>query len=240
MAGGLRFNAAGRVFTKRGQNFVSDAGVCEDCNCDNPPGSGKNTTFCGGCAGGIAAGSVLLSFVGITYASCSDFTPPGTGGNGLVTSVAKTGSGSLGSYCTLGGCGADLFGTFDTSLLNLKSHLYPGAGCTGTPYTNTYSDLYWRYGRQYDSSGPYGWTVVSANGGVNGSVIWFYGFTETDGDCLTAATVNNLITAGTKYKPTGPASGTPFFVPEIGWSSLTVGGASGGSCIITPQLKLCA
>src|SRR5580765_6971871 len=51
MAAGLRFAAGGIQFSGRGENFIKDDGTCPNCDCDNPPGSGKNFTFCPTCPG---------------------------------------------------------------------------------------------------------------------------------------------------------------------------------------------
>jgi hypothetical protein len=233
MAGGIKFTSAGRAFTARGLNFVNDDGTCTDCNCDNPPGSGRNTVPCGHCTGGIMPASALLSFAGITYASCVLISYPNT----TIQSMSKTGTGALGSYCmSAGGCGADLFPSQNTTLHNLTATFYSDALCASPFITGAApANLYWRYGQQFGTSGPLGWTVEAIGRSGTFGVIWFYGFTETDGDCSTGVVVNNLISAGTFYDGI-----SPIFVPGIGGGvNPSWGGSNGGSCVLTPQFQLC-
>jgi hypothetical protein len=88
--GGIGFQPNGRRFTKRGLNFKPDDGTCAPCDCDNPPGSGRNTQSCPNCPSGVGPVSALLTFSPQpAYIDCSVPDPRGQ----------ATITGTLGSYC---------------------------------------------------------------------------------------------------------------------------------------------
>jgi hypothetical protein len=217
MAGGIRFGPDGRVFTPRGLNFVNDDGTCTPCNCDNPPGSGRNTTSCTYCTGSVAPASILITFVGLTYASCSPLaTPPHY--------ISKAGSGYLGSCCIpFGGCGGGV--DINDFYVNTWFDSTCSHGISNPPGTVVGI----QYGPQKGpgSGTPNGWTVYAVNAATGGVYYWFYGFTETDGDCSTPQIVYNTLTIGATF--------TPYYGP----GSFGIGAASGGGAAFTPQFMLC-
>ena len=44
-------------------------GTCPSCSCDSPPGSGRNTTGCGYCTGGVAPLDMMLTLIDARFGS---------------------------------------------------------------------------------------------------------------------------------------------------------------------------
>lgn len=226
---GIRFNSGGRVFSPRGLNFVKSDGTCVPCDCDNPPGSGRNTVGCAYCTANVGPASALISFTGITYASCAPISPPGSNPRATqAIAVSKIGSYSLGSYCVgSGGCGGfmSIPGPSPSGTADIRPGFYTDPSCPGSGGFNSWGlEVGWQYsGRDSIGTGPIGWTVFA----YNIDCLWFYGFKESDGDCTTPVTVPNMLTAG------------QFFNNAV-YAPRTTGGSTGGAAILTPQFMLCS
>jgi hypothetical protein len=233
--GGRRFTSNGWVFTKAGGKFVHDDGTCEACDCDNPPGSGTNMGDCSYCDGGIAPFSLLVSFLSIGYAtSCVNVSPAGHSFPiiGFRDSFKTVGTYDFTDYCLQVASGCQWTdGGANNSLLDIRNEFYTFPNCdpSGGGVVRRGFRITVFYGPEdgVGGVGPIGWTVTIATDGG----FYFYGFTQTDGDCTTPFSVTNDLVKGTII--TSPYGG-------IGGGTKYLALTTGGSVAVTPQFALCS
>lgn len=237
MAGGLRFSTTGRVFSPRGLNFVKSDGTCIPCDCDNPPGSGRNFGRCVNCPDGIGPASVLLSFIDVDVASCfrggvldrvefdplaiyfrytqrplSDYCVPITGCGGIVAGSTGSAYSSLFSASPDFACADGLYPT---------GNEVPRQNVLPQTVPTWLSTISVGYGLLADSS--LGWQVTTRGGDQEfGPMAVFYGEGSSP-DCSTQIVI-----------PNATVGGFGGFTDPIG---ATIG--TGGHVILTPLFSLC-
>jgi hypothetical protein len=202
------FGVAGWVFGAGG-GHEGDAGeAC--CTCDNPPGSGTNTTGCANCPSGIAPASLALTFTNVSGATC------------LPRAVDEGVVGTLGSYCmNFGGCQANHpSGVF-------SKEWAPGSGCAGTVVGSFEFNInVTRFAAGFPTTGslPCWFVLVSA---ARGSRVLFWSYIA--GDCSTTVTLTDQT----------PAANTTFSIPGFSPTlSMTTSGTL-GKLVLTPQFFTC-